>query len=212
MSGHACPGAKDCLAYAILTKGKLTLEDGPDTKFRCYSASQEAQYPGVYDSRKHNLDLLKKNKGDVNKLFEIMNSSLPKDAQIVRFFVAGDTFCDNLMKAQIRLAKANPSVLFYQYTKSIPLWLKNKKDFPKNYVMTASYGGKWDKLIKKNRLKAAEVVFSEKEAVSKGLEIDHDDSHALLGKKSFALLIHGTQPPGSLASKAWTKIKLGLAV
>ena len=45
------------------------------------------------------------------------------------------------------------------------------------------------------------VVFSEEEAEQKGLEIDHDDAHAL-GKKSFALLLHGTQPKGSEASKA----------
>ena len=34
------------------------------------------------------------------------------------------------------------------------------------------------------------------------LEIDHDDTHALFGDKSFALLLHGTQPTGSEANRA----------
>jgi hypothetical protein len=34
------------------------------------------------------------------------------------------------------------------------------------------------------------------------LELDHDDSHAYNGKKSFGLLIHGSQRKGSNASVA----------
>ncbi len=74
-------------------------------------------------------------------------------------------------------------------------------EIPSNLILTASRGGKFDHLIDKHKLKCAEVVFSEKEAKDKGLEIDHDDSHAL-GNKSYALLIHGIQPPGSEAGKA----------
>jgi hypothetical protein len=51
------------------------------------------------------------------------------------------------------------------------------------------------------------VVYSEQEAIDKGLEIDHDDTHAAFGKDNFALLIHGTQPAGSAASKALQVIK-----
>jgi hypothetical protein len=36
------------------------------------------------------------------------------------------------------------------------------------------------------------------------LEIDEDDSHAWAQDESFALLVHGTQPPGSAASKSWS--------
>ena len=55
-------------------------------------------------------------------------------------------------------------------------------------------------------LKYARVVFSEEEAAKLGLEIDHDDSHAYGGDESFALLIHGTQPSGSMAAKAKNKL------
>jgi hypothetical protein len=47
----------------------------------------------------------------------------------------------------------------------------------------------------------AYVVNTEEEAEELGLEIDHDDSHCF-GDKSFALLVHGTQPKGSIAGAA----------
>jgi hypothetical protein len=54
------------------------------------------------------------------------------------------------------------------------------------------------------------VVFSEEEADRLGLEIDHDDSHAAdpnWRNLNFALLIHGSQPAGSKASKALQQLK-----
>ena len=57
-------------------------------------------------------------------------------------------------------------------------------------------------------LKEARVVFSESEAAELGLAIDHDDSHAVENNgQSFALLLHGTQPAGSEASKALQALK-----
>ena len=66
-------------------------------------------------------------------------------------------------------------------------------------------GGRDDSLIDSEGLRETVVVFSEAEAEEKGLEIDHDDSHAAVPDwefENFALLIHGTQPKGSEASKA----------
>jgi len=53
-------------------------------------------------------------------------------------------------------------------------------------------------------------VFSEAEANSLGLDIDHDDSHAAnpaWRDNSFALLVHGTQPAGSEAATALKELK-----
>ena len=60
-------------------------------------------------------------------------------------------------------------------------------------------------MIEANNLRASKVVFSEQEAEDLGLDIDHDDSHAAdpeLKNQDFALLIHGTQPKDTEASKA----------
>lgn len=55
--------------------------------------------------------------------------------------------------------------------------------------------------------KRAKVIFDPLEADILGIDIDHDDSHAYAGEDSFALLIHGTQPAGSMASQAKKKLK-----
>ena len=52
-----------------------------------------------------------------------------------------------------------------------------------------------------------DCVYSKEEADVQQMEIDHDDYHAAFGKESFALLIHGTQPKGSMASQALQELK-----
>ena len=81
---------------------------------------------------------------------------------------------------------------------------------PSNLVMTASRGGRRDDLIGSNQLRESVVVFSEKEAETKNLVIDYDDSHAArpdLSGDSFALLIHGVQQKGSEAANALKTLK-----
>jgi hypothetical protein len=110
----------------------------------------------------------------------------------------------------LEVARRLPNVLVYFYTKSIRYWLKRLPEVGDghtpgavpNFIPTASRGGKEDHLIDEYGLRAAVVVFSEAEAVFKGLEIDHDDSHARQHGGDFALLIHGSQPAGSEAGKA----------
>ena len=205
LSGYSCPHAKQCLSKAVVQdNGKRKIKDGKYTEFRCFSASQEVQYTNVYNSRKHNFDLLRKL--SCGEMVDVINQSLPRDAGIVRIHVAGDFFSQQYMEAWYTVALLNPSVLFYAYTKSLRYWL-NIREFPvlHNFVLTASYGGTHDHLIEEFNLRSAKVVFSEAEAAELGLEIDHDDSHAAkptLRDNSFALLIHGTQPKGSAASVA----------
>ena len=73
--------------------------------------------------------------------------------------------------------------------------------------MVASYGGRYDHLIDLGDFpKYSKVVFSEKEAIRLGLEIDKDDS-LCFGNKPFALLLHGMQEKGSKAGEALKLIK-----
>ena len=60
-SGRTCPMASECHSFAVMdNNGKLTVKDGDNNKFRCFAASQEAQYPNVYKARKYNHDLILK--------------------------------------------------------------------------------------------------------------------------------------------------------
>jgi len=212
LSGYSCPFAKACLSKAVVqSDGRRKIKDGVDNEFRCFSASQEVQYTNVFNSRKHNFDLLRQPNTHMDLL---LMDSLPKDAGIVRIHVAGDFFNSEYMWAWWLTASENPNTLFYAYTKSLRYWLDVVNEMPilENFILTASYGGRDDHLIDDPtfNFRSAKVVFSEAEAEKLGLEIDHDDSHAArpsMRDQDFALLIHGTQPKGSEAATALKALK-----
>lgn len=211
LSGHYCPFAKDCLSKAVLQADGKTrkIQDGPDTQFRCFSASQEVIYDNVFKARKFNSDLLRHIRG-YQKMKELINASLPKNIGVCRIHVAGDFFNQSYFDAWLDVTSLHQDKLFYAYTKSLPYWVLRLYDIPDNFVLTASFGGRKDALISDNQLRYAKVVYSEDEANYLGLEIDHDDSHAanpLKWDDPFALLIHGIQPKGSLASKVLSALK-----
>ena len=56
-AGYTCPGAKDCLAFADKTTGKI--KDGKDTQFRCFMASLEAVFPSLREMVWENLRLIR---------------------------------------------------------------------------------------------------------------------------------------------------------
>jgi hypothetical protein len=131
--------------------------------------------------------------------------SLPEKFDVMRVHVGGDYFDKRYLEAWIEVAKRNPQKVFYSYSKALDFF--SQYALPENLILTASRGGKYDDMIDLHGWKEALVVYSEAEAEEQGLEIDHDDTHAAFGKENFALLIHGTQPKGSIASQALSAIK-----
>ena len=211
-AGHACPFAKDCRSSADRETGRIT--DGPDTEFRCYKASEEARHRTSRESGWHNLDLLREYKSTAEMVDLILKSLLP-GTPFVRIHTGGDFFSQRYFDAWLEAARQRPETTFYFYTKSLRYWVSRLEEVGDghtpgtvpNFVPTASRGGRDDHLIDTHGLRSARVVFSEAEAESLGLEIDHDDSHAMRHGRDFALLIHGPQPAGSEASKAISALR-----
>lgn len=204
LSGHSCPFADKCQSRAVEDdNGKRHILDGMHTEFRCFSASQEVMYDGVYRQRRDNFDVVR----SIRNLKELTNciaASVPNKAEIVRVHVAGDFYNPRYFVAWMRAAALFPDKLFYAYTKSLAYWLRHADEVPSNFSLTASYGGLGDELIAKHGLRYSQVVGSEDEAASIGLVVDNDDSHAALPDyrdTSFALVVHGTQPKGGKYSQ-----------
>jgi len=198
-AGWTCPFAKTCLSKVV--DGKVV--DGPHTQFRCYAASIEALRKQVCQNHWRNLQILLTSP---NMRYEI-DECIPVKASKIRLHSSGDFFSLKYMRAWRDVAKSNPHIMFYAYTKAIPFWLR-LGELPRNFVLTASLGGTHDLLIKKHKLRYCKVVFSLEEAEKSKLKIDHDDSLACNWKvKRFALLLHGIQPANSKASLA--KVRLG---
>tara|TARA_Y100001963_G_scaffold71453_1_gene99364 strand:- start:5085 stop:5864 length:780 start_codon:yes stop_codon:yes gene_type:complete len=212
-SGHSCPAALKCLAKAHALTGKIT--DGKQQDYRCYAAMQEARHSNIRNQRWNNFQTLRRL--GRKKIFTLLKASLQplhdkyllnhQQRPIVRAHVGGDFFKDDYFLAWMDLARSLHPTQFYAYTKRLDLWVLYKDEIPDNFELNASKGGKFDDLIELHNLKTAEVVFSLAEAKEKGLELDHDDSHAYKPGKSFGHLIHGSQPAGSKASKALTTLK-----
>jgi hypothetical protein len=198
-AGYSCPFAKACLSKAERKTGKIT--DGKETEFRCFAASQECTYPSVRKSRWNNFEKLRK-AATLEKMANLIQSSLPVNAGVMRIHPSGDFFNEQYFLAWINVALNNPNITFYGYTKALPYLVKYKNVIPRNFRFTASKGGTHDALIEKHNLRFAEVVYSVKAAEEKGLEIDHDDSLAIFGENSFGLLLHGIQRAGTKSAEA----------
>ena len=208
LSGWACPQADKCMSRAIVVDGKRKIQDGDNTEFRCFSASQEVVYTNVYNLRKSNFDAIRAVISDnsliacekISKIVDMIIAALPKNAGIVRIHVAGDFFNDLYFRAWLIVATLRTDILFYAYTKALNHWVNHMSfvnDIP-NLVLTASRGGRLDGLIDTYNLREAIVFQSEDEASDFNFEVDTDDSHAAIPdnrNKSFRLVIHGTQPP-----------------
>ena len=190
-SGKTCPKANECLAYVEMNaKGKTVLKEGKNSIFRCFAASQENQYPNVYKARKYNLDLILKSlKGKYGfyRTYELIHNSIQKhktrNINKVRIHSSGDFFSGEYLRCWFAVARLNPLMKFYCYSKSLHLFGTNVS-IPENFFLTASMGGLRDDLIHKGFFKRyAIVVNSEAEAIKKGIEhmgkpykIDKDDS------------------------------------
>ena len=207
-AGKTCPGALYCKSFAVVQyNGKRKIQDGDNTIFRCFAASSEVQYDAVFQNRRNNMEIivetLRISVEECAKTIDYaLNFHRTKNTQLVRIHESGDFFSKAYLDAWITVARNNPDLKFYCYSKSLPFFLTDDLDsglidLPENFFMTASYGGQWDHLIDRNYFPRYAKVFKfEEEAISEGLEIDHDDSHCF-GDSPFGLLVQGTQPKGS---------------
>lgn len=204
-AGYTCPGAHLCMARAHPDTGKIS--DGKFAQFRCFSASNEATYSNVRESRWRNLRLLNAAR-TVDGMADLIHASLPKKAFAVRIHVSGDFFSQDYFDAWLNVALRRPETKFYAYTKSLQYWVERKNDLPANLRLVASRGGKFDQLIEEHALPEARVFFHPEEAEVLGIEIDHDDSLAMDPKVPVVgLLLHGAQPSGSKASQALKRMR-----
>lgn len=200
-AGHSCPFAKECFSRCDKLTGKII--DGSHCRFRCFAAMEE-RMPAVRNARWYNFELIRAMK-KVDDIANLIAQSLPS-SPLVRIHPSGDFFSEKYFLAWVNVAYNYPLVRFYAYTKALPFWQKYIEWIPANLRLIASFGGTHDHLISRCNLRYAKVVFSQEEADDLGLQLDHDDKMAYDGKDSFGLLLHGSQPAGTDAAKAWYKI------
>ena len=138
-AGKTCPGANECHSFVTVKDGKRTVKDGVNCQFRCYAASQEALFSAVYEKRKYNLELIQNTLNSENgfyKTYELINESLHKsinkNIKKVRIHSSGDFFSGEYLRSWLAVARLNPQLKFYCYSKSLNLFGTNVS-LPSNF-------------------------------------------------------------------------------
>lgn len=171
-TGHSCPFAKECLVKVDKKTGKFENKSGD---YFCY-ASRSERFPAVRDHRWKNYEYVLN--GGVPKI--------PKESNAIRIHASGDFFNQKYFDMWLKICVENPDVEFWAYTKSLKYWVVRLNEIPKNLILTASYGGRNDELIKKHNLKHSIVVENKDLAI--GLPIDYNDDIARTPNVNFYLL------------------------
>lgn len=172
-AGWSCPYADKCKIKIDRETGKF---DNQSKEFRCYAASSE-KFPAVRKSRWENFEAIKNDE-------EII---IPKGATHIKIHGSGDFFSQEYFDKWLMVAKNNPDVLIWTFTKLITFLINRLNDILPNFKIIASKGGLQDDLIEKHNLIYAEV-FTDINKLPKNMPIDTDDSWAMRGDTSFALL------------------------
>lgn len=190
-AGYTCPMADECLSKADRVTGKIT--DGKNVKFRCYAASSESAFKNARNAHWRNFDAIRRL--STNEISDLILSELPKDVKVVRIHASGDFFSQRYFNAWVRVAFSRPDVKFFGYTKVLKYVSASKPD---NFKLVYSFGGKQDSALSNEP--TCFVVNNIEQAMEKGVEIACPDSKSandfeyIMNSKSFAILIHGTQP------------------
>ncbi len=205
-AGWSCPFAGDCLSKVNRKTGKM--KDGPAITHRCFAASEESRWSRVRYRRWTNYDAVRNLSAEAMTAAVLAQLDL---SPIVRIHVSGDYFSQCYFNGWLAVAEARPQQTFYFYTKSIPYWIVRLADVGtghvagrvRNFIPTASPGGRFDSLISEYGLRTATVWGANPGELANNcpLPLDHDDTHAQVHGGNFALLIHGTQPAGSVGGK-----------
>lgn len=189
--GYTCPMAAMCKSFANPVTGKIT--DGRQSKIRCYGTSLEAAFTSLRLKNWHNFNLVR-GLNSTDKIASVILDSIPDHLKVIRIHSFGDFFSQNYFDAWVKVAQERQDIIFFGYTKVLPYMRIAKPD---NFSLVYSFGGLMDYDLKSEP--AAYIVESVEQAQALGVAVscvNHpaDDFDFIRSQKSFALLLHGTQP------------------
>jgi hypothetical protein len=165
-------------------KAGLTCDGAGDCLGGCFALGGNYLYPSVANAQARRLESSLKDDFVATICEEIKKLRLGA----IRIHDAGDYYGDHkfnqggsaleskYLDKWIEIAKLNPTVIFYSYTKSVHFFKSTvdtwKKVLPSNFVITFSFGGKYDHLIDRENDKHA-LVFQSLEQL---LEYGYSDT------------------------------------
>lgn len=113
-----CPNCKDCAAT-------------------CYAMKAYRMYPSCRSSWGANYDLSKRPEFVDAVCMEI--EKLGKKIDVVRIHASGDFYDVQYYEKWIEIAKRNPHISFYAYTKVLPVYARYQENHPANFNLILSF-------------------------------------------------------------------------
>lgn len=160
--------------YEFNLPAVITCPFAGSCKSICYADKGTYLYSNVKKKYQFNFELTKQ-----TDFIQLIQKELElKRVEAVRIHSSGDFYSLNYLKKWIKIAQQNPNVLFYGYTKSVPLF-KNVT-LPSNFIFCFSDGGTHDKMIKETDRRA--VIFDTLEAMTEQGFIDCSENDLLMTK------------------------------
>ena len=169
----------------------------------CYAKNGSYIWKNCIEANEWRYELTK----DKDNFFRLMDADLKKSPpQAMRVHDSGDFYSPAYLDTWLELAKANPKVLFYAYTKSVK-FVKDAQaagKVPKNFVFIFSYGGNQDKMIDPAVDRHAKVfgTLEELEAADYVYAGSDDSVAATADNNKIGLVFHGK---GEKKERAWFK-------
>lgn len=115
---------------------------------------------------------------------EMINDELKKKrVEMLRIHDSGDYYSPIYIAKWMEIIKENKDILFYSYTKSIPLFMDKIEDgsLPINFGLILSEGGTHDHMINYERHRHARIFKNQEELEKNGyISAMEDDSVAIL--------------------------------
>jgi hypothetical protein len=171
-----CPMAGACKSFCYATVGQQAFKSGVLRRARAFLATTKADF--------------------VPRMVTEVQKAVKKGARAVRIHDSGDFYSYEYMLAWFEIARANPSVRFYAYTKMVSLVRMAYKAglVPDNFRLIQSLGGIADKQIDRS-LPHSRIFSSLDELLAAGYsDASESDAPAAFGSSPLiGLIIHGAK-------------------
>jgi len=161
-----CLWAGECKKYCYASKGAYIWSNVKPAFERRFDATKQDNFPQV-----------------------MIAEIIKRKASVIRIHDSGDFYSREYLMKWFKIMEALPSVIFYAYSKSLPL-LKGEK-LPANFTLIKSEGGKRDDLIDPSVDRHARIFKTEAELIAEGYaNASENDLIAIGSNPKIGLIAH----------------------
>ena len=176
-AGKTCPNAGECLKGCYAMQGFYVMPSVKKAQARNLLATKRASFAGHI----------------AQEIFE-------RKAKMIRIHASGDFYNQKYLDSWIHIARSNPHVKFYAYTKMVLMVkltiqrLIQERNLPQNITFIFSEGGKQDSLISPNHDRHSRVFASREDLLAAGYaDTSEHDTGATGPNHKIGLIYHGAK-------------------